>query len=387
MVRIAVTYEPSIEVARAKMQAAIYQACPEYSGAEIAARAEAYLNRYLKSGKLVIGSPAKVEGRMTNGWISVRHGDRGDAARTIDCLDRAREFVEASQSAATRRAYASDWRDFEGYCHERCLDALPATPQTLALYLTDLAGRAKLATIKRRLAAISQRHKERGLASPTAHEMVRRVVRGIGRTIGASQRKKSAVTLDYLRAMLLEIRGDDLKAKRDRAIILLGFGAALRRSELVALTVEDLTFCREGLRIAIRRSKTDQDGAGEEIAVPSVANKSLCAVRATRRWLEASGISEGAVFRTFSLQRQISDSPLDGQDVANLVQKLARNARLDGDFGAHSLRAGFVTVAAQAKVSLDSIARTTRHKSLSVLMGYVRPAQAFDDVALSSMIS
>jgi integrase len=255
------------------------------------------------------------------------------------------------------------------------------------MYLTDLAGYAKLATIKRRLAAISQIHKERGLESPTAHEIVRRVVRGIGRTIGASQAKKSAVTLDYLRAMLLEIHGDDLKANRDRAILLLGFAAALRRSELAALTVEDLTFCKEGLRIAIRRSKTDQEGAGAEIAVPYVANKSLCAVRALRRWIDGAAITAGPVFRTFSLQKQLSDRALDGQDVANLVQKLARNARLEGDFGAHSLRAGFVTVAAQAKVSLDAIARTTRHKSLSVLMGYVRPAQAFDDVALTSMIS
>jgi integrase len=187
--------------------------------------------------------------------------------------------------------------------------------------------------------------------------------------------------------MLLEIRGDDLKGKRDRAIVLLGFAAALRRSELAALTVEDLAFCREGLRLTIRRSKTDQDGNGAEIAVPFVANKTLCAVRAVRAWLDASAIASGPVFRTFSLQRRVSERSLEGQDVANLVQKLARNARLDGDFGAHSLRAGFVTVAAQAKVSLDAIARTTRHKSLSVLMGYVRPAQAFDDVALTSMIA
>ncbi|HEX4014593.1 MAG TPA: site-specific integrase [Candidatus Cybelea sp.] len=177
-------------------------------------------------------------------------------------VDRAREFVEASQSTATRRAYASDWRDFEGYCSKRGYAWLPATPQTLTVYLTDLADRAKFATIKRRVAAISQTHKERGLESPTTHEIVRRVVRGIGRTIGAAQVKKSAVTLDHLRAMLLEIRGDDLKAKRDRAILLLCFAAALRRSELAALTIEDLTFCREGLRIVIRRSKTDQDGAG-----------------------------------------------------------------------------------------------------------------------------
>lgn len=302
-------------------------------------------------------------------------------------VDRAREFVDASQSKATRRAYASDWRDFSSYCERRGLSSLPATPQTLTLYVTDLAQTAKLATIKRRLAAISQAHKERGLASPTTHEIVRRLVRGIARTNGSAQVRKSAVTLDYLRAMLLEIRGDGLKAKRDRAILLLGFAAALRRSELAALTVDDVKFCREGLRLTIRRSKTDQDAAGTEIAVPYVAAKSLCAVRAMRQWLDAAAITSGPIFRSFSLQRELSDRAIDGQDVASLVQTLARRARLEGDFGAHSLRAGFVTVAAQAKVSLDAIARTTRHKSLAVLLGYVRPAQAFDDVALTSMIA
>jgi integrase len=237
------------------------------------------------------------------------------------------------------------------------------------------------------IVAISQNHKERGLESPTAHEIVQRVVRGIARTNGSAQRKKAAFTLDHLRAMLLEIRGEGLKAKRDRAIVLLGFSAALRRSELAAIDVGDVTFCKEGLRLIIGRSKTDQTGEGAEIAVPFVPNRSLCAVRAVKAWLDASGIDAGPIFRTFSLRRELTDRAIDGRDVANLVQKLAQRAHLEGDFAAHSLRAGFVTVAARAKVSLDAIARTTRHKSLTVLMGYVRPAQAFDDVALTSMIA
>ena len=110
-------------------------------------------------------------------------------------------------------------------------------------------------------------------------------------------------------------------------------------------------------------------------------------MRALRHWLDAAGITEGLVFRSFSLKRELSKRAIDGRDVANLVKTLARRAHLEGDFGAHSLRAGFATSAAQAKVSLDSIARTTRHKSLTVLLGYVRPAQAFEDVALSSMIA
>jgi integrase len=139
--------------------------------------------------------------------------------------------------------------------------------------------------------------------------------------------------------------------------------------------------------VTIRRSKTDQEAKGAEIAVPYVANRSLCAARAVKAWLDASGITSGQVFRTFSLQRTMLDQPIGGRDVANLVKKLADKARLEGDFSGHSLRAGFATSAAAAKASLDAIARTTRHKSLSVLMGYVRPAQAFDDVALTSMIA
>jgi integrase len=254
------------------------------------------------------------------------------------------------------------------------------------LYATQLADRAKLATVRHHVVAIAFTHRERGLESPTTHEIVRRLLRGIARTLGASQTKKSAVTLDVLRAMLLCIRGDDIKAKRDRAMVLLGFAAALRRSELAALSVDDVRFCKEGLRLTVRRSKTDQCSGGAEIAVPLLENRSLCAVRAMRMWLDAAGLTAGPLFRTFSLQRQILDRPIGGRDVANLIKALARRAHLEGDFSGHSLRAGFVTAAAQAKVSLDSIARTTRHKSLAVLMGYVRPAQAFDDVALSTMI-
>jgi integrase len=302
-------------------------------------------------------------------------------------VDRARDYAEAAHAENTRRAYRAGWNDFAAYCGANGLELLPASPQTVALYVTSLAERAKLATIRLYLVAIAQNHKERGLGSPVAHEMVRRVVRGIARTIGASQTRKSAVTLDHLRAILLEVRGDDLKARRDRAIVLLGFAAALRRSELVALCVEDLRFEKRGFVVIIRRSKTDEEAKGAEIAVPYVANRSLCAVRAVKAWLDASGVTAGPLFRSFSLQRQMQATAIDGRDVANLIKKLTSKARLDGDFSGHSLRAGFATSAAASKASLDAIARTTRHKSVSVLTGYVRPAQAFDDVALTTMIA
>jgi integrase len=302
-------------------------------------------------------------------------------------VDRARRLAEAAHAENTRRAYRVGWNDFSAYCADHGLRALPADTQTVALYATALAERAKLATIRLYIAGIAEKHRETGLESPVAHDMVRRIVRGIARTNRASQARKLAVTLDHLRAMLLEVQGDDLKAKRDRAIVLLGFAAALRRSELAALRVEDLRFEKRGLVVTVRRSKTDQEGKGVEIAVPYVASRSLCAARAVRAWIDAAGIASGPIFRSFNLQRRMLETPIDGRDVANLVRKLTSKAQLDGDFSGHSLRAGFATSASAAKASLDSIARTTRHKFLSVLMRYVRPAQAFDDVALTAVIA
>lgn len=301
-------------------------------------------------------------------------------------IDRAREFAEASKAPATRRAYRSDLADFATFCRRHGTTDLPASPQTVALYASELASRAKLATIRRRMVAISQAHRERGLESPTTHEMVRRIVRGIARTIGASQAKKDALTLDGLRRALLTIRGDGLKAKRDRAILLLGFAGALRRSELAALDVADLHFSKRGLLVHIRRSKTDQTGEGHEIAVPFVADHGVCAATAVRDWLKAAAITEGPAFRSFSLRRELTDRRIDGQDVANLVKRLATDAMLEGDFSGHSLRAGFVTSAAEAGASLDNIARTTRHKSLTVLTGYIRRANLFEDPALATII-
>ncbi len=138
-------------------------------------------------------------------------------------IEEACEYESAAQAPATRRAYAADWRDFLDYCAKAKASALPASPQTVALYVTQLAKTSRIATIRRRLVAIAQLHKERGLESPASHEMVRRVVRGISNTIGSSQTKKSALTVDGLRALLLEVRREDLMSKRDRAIVLLGF--------------------------------------------------------------------------------------------------------------------------------------------------------------------
>lgn len=153
----------------------------------------------------------------------------------LTSIERAREYAQAAHAPNTLRAYASALRCFQSWCQSRRLIPLPAEPQTVVLYVTDLAAFSKLATIRRHLAAIAHAHRERGLPSPVTHEVVRRVVRGIARTNGSAQMRKSAITLDVLRSMLLAICGSDLNVARDRAIILLGFAAALRRSELADL--------------------------------------------------------------------------------------------------------------------------------------------------------
>lgn len=323
---------------------------------------------------------------MTNTILAPTRLGSASADNQLATIDRARSYADASRSNATHRAYEGGWKDFAGYCTATGLESLPASPQTVVLYVTNLAQRAKYATIKQRLVAISQYHTERGLASPTAHEIVRRVVWGIARTNGTAQTKKAAITLDELRRMLLAIRGRDIKATRDRALLLLGFAGALRRSELASLDVADLAWSRSGLKITIRRSKTDQCGEGAEIAIPFISDEALCAARAVKLWLIESVIADGPLFRTFTLGRDITDRRIDGRDVANLIKTLASRARLEGDFSGHSLRAGFCTSAAQAHVGLDRIALVTRHRSLTVLAGYVRRANLFDDPVLLSII-
>jgi len=305
---------------------------------------------------------------------------------TIDeLIDRAKDLGRASKSSSTRTAYASDWRDFTGWCTAHALQSLPATPQTVALYVTDLGGRAAVATVCRRLVTISVTHKEGDLDSPTAHKLVREVLSGLKRTRGTAQRKKTALTSDLMKAVLLEVGADSLKAKRDRAILLVGLTGALRRSEIAALDVTDLRFQKEGVVVLIRRSKTDQVGVGAEVAMRANPVAGLCVVRALREWIATAGITEGPLFRTFALNGGgLHDRRIAGQDVARIVRRVTQRAGLEGDFAGHSLRAGFVTSAARQGVAEASIMNVSRHKSVAILRGYVRRANLFEGIPVLS---
>lgn len=217
--------------------------------------------------------------------------------------------------------------------------------------------------------------------------VIRDVIRGIAREKGTAVRRVDAATVDVVGKLLLAIRGDDVAAKRELAIVLLGFVGALRSSELAALAVEDLRFSKRGLLVTIRRSKTDQEGNGAEIAVPLRTTVSLYAARAVQAWLAGAEIASGPVFRTLTPQRRPTNHPIVGKDVARLVKALAQRAALTGDFSGHSLRAGFITAAAEADVSLENIMRTSRHRSLSLLKRYVRRADAFNSPALAAIVA
>jgi site-specific recombinase XerD len=295
-------------------------------------------------------------------------------------LAAATEYARAEKAAATRRAYRSDFEIFRAWCAERRVTALPAAPEAVAAFLAHEAERnVRPSTIGRRVAAIRYAHKLSGFPLPTDDERVRATMRGIRRSLGASPSKKTPATAERIVAMA-PLASGRLAALRDRALLLVGFAGAFRRSELVALNVEDIEETAEGLRIAIRRSKTDQEGQGHVIAIPR--GVIACPVAALRAWLEAAGITEGPVFRPIAKGGRIHAARLTDRSVADIVKAHARRAGLDPKlFAGHSLRSGFLTSAAARGASIFKMADQSRHKSMDTLRGYVRDAEIFKDHA------
>lgn len=299
--------------------------------------------------------------------------------------EKADAYVRAAKSPATLRAYRADWQHFEAWCSGSGLASLPADPRTVALYLADCAGHAKVATIARRIAAISKAHQAAGHESPASmkHAAVSEVWKGIRRQHGVAQSVKAPMLIDDVRRMVETIPGrNELLAVRDRALLLIGFAGAFRRSELVALDVADARETADGLVITIRRSKTDQEGAGRRVALPYGSNPQTCPVRAFRRWLEVSGITGGALFRSVNRHGQLQDGRLSDKAVALVVKRYAEAAGLDPDlYAGHSLRAGLATAAAIGGASERSIMQQTGHKSATMVRRYIRDANLFRENA------
>ncbi len=347
------------------------------------------------------------------------------APALAESLRSASQYAAAEKSAATRRAYASDWKHYTWWCAQNAVAELPSTPATVAAYLAHLADAGRSAsTIARRLAAIGYAHKLKGLEPPTAAEAVRAVNRGIRRRIGTAPTQKAPATALTVGAMLGGPRRNAEFSRaelRDRAILLIGFAAALRRSELVDLKVNDVELGPDGALITIRRSKTDQEGQGAVIAVPR--GEILRPVEALEAWLDvlyreanatvpslagmqgirgviapetfdagagptpntsprAGGIAKGPIFRPIGKGGRIGAGALSDRSVADIVKRYAAAAGLDPKlFAGHSLRAGFVTSALAHGADVLKIMDVTRHQRIETLRLYDRRAKAFRDHA------
>jgi site-specific recombinase XerD len=305
-------------------------------------------------------------------------------ARRLALEELARGYATASKAPNTIRAYRRDLRDFEDFCRDAGAAPLPASPENVALYLANLAeAGAKASTIQRRLSAISQAHQLAGhVPSPTQDWMVRATMSGIRRTIGTAPAKKAAAVTAELRRLVDVSPEDTLAGCRDRAVLLLGFAGAFRRSELVSLNVEDLAETADGLRLQLRRSKTDQDAAGTEKGIPFGAHPETCPVRAVRAWMTAASIDQGPLFRPVNRHDQLQPGRLTDQSVALIVKRAAHRAGLDAArYAGHSLRSGLATSAADGGAPERAIARQTGHRSLEVLRGYIRAGTLFHENA------
>jgi len=303
--------------------------------------------------------------------------DKGADVVPSPLLEKVREFIRASKAESTLRGYQSDWGHFLEWCRIHDICPLPAQPETVASYIAECAGHLKTGSIQRRLNAIAEAHKAVGLESPTSAGMVRNTLKGIKRTIGTAAVQKAPTLTDDVRAMV-EATDAGLIGARDRAIILLGFAGAFRRSELVGLNVGDCTFSRDGLTIALRRSKTDQDGAGRKIGIPYGSNPDTCPVRVLQSWMEQSVITDGSLFRSLNRHGQVQLGRLSGIDVARIVKKLTERAGLDASkYAGHSLRAGHATTATIAGASERSIMNQTGHRSVQMVRRYIRDANLF----------
>lgn len=283
-----------------------------------------------------------------------------------------RDLQRGALSAATWRAYRSDWRAFVAWCDKNEVEPIPSAPEVVAAYVGHQLERGrKAASISRSIAAISCAHETAGLLPPGKTKAVQNALATMRRKIGTAPKQKAPATADRMRDMLA-LCPDTIKGKRDRAILAFGFAGAFRRSELVALAVDDIQAMEGGAHVTIRKSKTDQEGAGQTIGIPE--GDRLKPLAAVRDWLEAAGISEGPVFRRLSKGGKPL-GPLSPEAVAVLVKDYARRAGLDpAQFSGHSLRAGFITSGAEAGNDPLRIAEVSRHKSLDVLRGYVRRA-------------
>ena len=297
--------------------------------------------------------------------------------------------LKISKANNTLRAYKSDFTDFRIFCAKHGFSSLPSEPKIVSLYLTHLSKTSKISTLRRRLVSISMVHKLKGHYLDTKHPIIIENFMGIRRTKGSFQKGKKPILINHLKLIINAIneqKNEDIKKLRDKSIILVGFGGGFRRTELISINYEDLEFVPEGLKITIRKSKTDQFGEGMIKALPYLANEKYCPVISLKNWLEISKIKSGPIFRRFSKGSFLKEERLTDQSVVLLIKKYLNLAGIDNtNFAGHSLRSGFASVAAESGADERSIMAMTGHKSTQMVRRYIREANLFKDNALSKI--
>ena len=282
-----------------------------------------------------------------------------------------------SKSTNTLRAYQSDYNDFSLFCSKNGFQAMPTEPKILSLYITHLASYSKFSTLKRRLASISIIHKTEGHYIDTKHPIIVENLMGIKRTNGSNQKGKKPLLINDLKLLIQAIddsREKNIRKIRDKALVLIGFSGGFRRSELVDIEYEDIEFVEEGVKIFVKRSKTDQSGEGMTKAIPYFDNINFCPVKALNKWIVEAELKDGKIFN-------ISD-----KNVALIIKKYANYAGLDAHrYAGHSLRSGFATSTAESGAEERNIMAMTGHKSTEMVRRYIKEANLFKNNALNKI--
>ena len=298
--------------------------------------------------------------------------------------------LQSSKASNTVRAYKSDFKDFGLFCAQNGFKIIPTEPKIVSLYLTHLSTKdAKMSTLKRRLVSIGVIHKLKGYYLDTKHPAIIENIMGIKRRKGSIQKGKKPILISALKAIIDVIdqqKKEEIKKLRDRSIILIGFSGGFRRNEIVSLDYDDLDFVPEGLKINIRRSKTDQFGEGSIKALPYFDNQQYCPVMSIKNWINVSKINTGSLFRRFLKGSKLSNNRLTDQTVALLIKEYLTLAGIDSkNYSGHSLRSGFATSAAEFGAEERSIMAMTGHKSTEMVRRYIKEANLFKNNALNKI--
>ena len=298
--------------------------------------------------------------------------------------------LKSSKANNTVRAYKSDFNDFGLFCAKNGFKSIPTEPKIISLYLTYLSTKnIKMSTLKRRLVSISVIHRLKGHYIDTKHPSIIENIMGIKRRKGSIQRGKKPILINNLKTIINvidEYNKEEIKRLRDRSIILIGFSGGFRRNEIVSIDYDDLDFVQEGLKMNVRRSKTDQFGEGFVKALPYFNNQLYCPVVSLKDWLNISKIASGPVFRRFNKGSSLSEKRLTDQSVALLIKEYLNLAGIDSkNYSGHSLRSGFATSAAESGAEERNIMAMTGHKSTEMVRRYIKEANLFKNNALNKI--